>query len=77
MSNARAVNGFVHTELPGLGQTIIVRHHDGGRIVHVWGEVVDVFPEEGRVSVEQPAGVNRFLWFPEVGAAWREATEHE
>ena len=77
MNNTPANNGFAHTELPCLGQTIVVRRHDGGRIVHLWGEVVDVFPDEGRVSLEQPAGVDRFLWFPEIGAAWREAVDHE
>lgn len=68
-------NPFSNKGIPSLGQTIIVRRHDCGRIVHLWGEVTAVFPDEGRVSIEQPAGVDRYLWFPENGAAWREAVQ--
>ena len=69
-------NGFTNVDtLPEHGQTIIVRWRDDGRLVHLHGVVTEVTPSEGRVSIEHPPGVARFLWFPEVGAGWREAVE--
>ena len=58
--------------LPAVGQTIMVRRLRGSRVVHAWGEVREVFPDEGCVTIEQPPGVDRYLWFPEVGAAWHD-----
>lgn len=66
-------NGFVNTHLPDLGQTIIVRRYDGGIVVHLHGTVTDVEPDDGWITIEHPPGVARFLWFPDVGAAWRQA----
>jgi hypothetical protein len=75
MTGNPASNPFSNTGLPSLGQTIIVRRHDSGKIVHLWGEVVEVYRDEGRVSIEQPPGVYRYLWFPENEAVWREAVQ--
>jgi hypothetical protein len=62
-----------NVDLPATGQVIIVRRVDGGRLVHLHGKVVEVRPEEGFVAIEHPAGVDRFLWFPERDMVWREA----
>jgi hypothetical protein len=77
MSDAlQGSNGFVNTaSLPDIGQTIIVRWRDDGRVVHLHGVVTEVVPADGRVSIEHPPGVTRFLWFPEIDAGWREAVE--
>jgi hypothetical protein len=66
-------NDVANGDLPTTGQVITVRRVDEGRLVHLHGEVVEVRPEEGFVVIEHPAGVDRFLWFPERDMVWREA----
>ena len=78
MTEVLGSNGFTNTTtLPKPGQRIIVRWRDDGHVVHLHGLVTDVTPSEGRVSIEHPPGVARFLWFPEIHGAWREAVESE
>lgn len=59
-------------DLPDIGQVIMVQRLAGSRVVHHWGEVREVLLDEGRVTIEQPPGVDRDLWFPEAGAVWWE-----
>jgi len=76
--NSAAAHGFTNTDvLPAEGQTIIVEKYEGAEVVHIYGQVSEVIPDEGRICLEHPEGVDRFVWFPAANAGWREVVDPE